>query len=73
MLESVEMKLDKFCTITKWQQQVCYHSIQEFFCSANFYKQFISSFLCLAKPIAVMLKVGKNSHFLGPFLPTPAI
>jgi hypothetical protein len=72
-LEEVEIGLDWVCTIVKWPEPTHHHDIQVFFSCANLYWHFISSFSCLAKQMTDMLKGGKNSCCLGPFLPTPVM
>ncbi len=71
--EDVEMEPDRVRTIADWPEPAYHRNIQVFLGFANFYRCFISSFSRLAKPMTDMLKGGKNGHFLGPFLPTPAM
>ncbi len=67
------MEPDRVCTISEWPEPASHHDIHVFLGFANFYRQFISSFSRLAKPMTDMLKGGKNGRFLGPFLPTLAM
>jgi hypothetical protein len=71
--EGVEIEPDIVRTIAEWPKQECYRDITIFFGFANFYRQFISSFSRLAKPMTNMLQGRKNSQFLGPFVPTRAM
>ncbi len=67
------MEPDKVCTIVEWPKPSCCCDIQVFYSFANFFRRFISSFLHLTKPMTDMPKEEKNSHFVGPFLPSQAI
>jgi hypothetical protein len=71
--DGVVMEPDRVCMITEWLEPTCYYDIQVFLSFANFYRHFISSYSCLAKPMTDMLKWRKNSHFLGPFPRTLAM
>jgi hypothetical protein len=71
--EGVEMEPDRVRTIAQWSYPASHCDIQVFLGFANFYRRFISSFSCLAKPMTDMLKGGKNGRFSGPFVPTPAM
>jgi hypothetical protein len=71
--EGVEIEPDRVRTISEWPEPVSHRDIQIFLSFAKFYKQFISSFPRLAKPMSDMLKGGKKGRFSGHFLPTPAI
>jgi hypothetical protein len=52
----VEMELDRVCKISVWPEPTCHCDIQVFLSFANFYRCFISSFLCLTKLMTNMLK-----------------
>jgi hypothetical protein len=71
--EGVKIDPDRVRTIAKWPEPASHRDIQVFLSFANFYRRYISSFSHLAKSIIVLLKARSNGHFLGPFLPTPAI
>jgi hypothetical protein len=69
MLEGVEMRPDRVCTITEWPEPTCHHDIQVFLSFANFYRCFISSYSCLAELMINMLKGGKMAVFQGSSYP----
>jgi hypothetical protein len=73
MPEGIEMEPDQVRTIAEWLEPASHCNIPVFIDFANFYRQFISSFTCLAIPMTKMQKGGKNARFLGPFIPTSAI
>ncbi len=64
-LESIEMELDMVRTIAEWPEPTCHHDIQVFLGFANFYRRFITSFSCLAKPMTDMLKGGRMATSWG--------
>jgi hypothetical protein len=68
--KGVEIEPNRVRTIAEWPEPANHHNIQVFFSFANFHERFISSFLCMAKPMIDMLKGGKNSPLSGHFLPT---
>jgi hypothetical protein len=72
-LEGGEMELNRVYTIAEWPEPTCYCDIQVVLGFANFYRCFMSNFVRLAKPMTDIIKGGKNGHFLGPILPTPAM
>ncbi len=51
----------------------CQRDIQFFLSFANFYRQFISAFSKIAKPMRDMLKGGRIGRFHGPFVPSAAL
>ncbi len=53
--EGVEMESDRVQTIAKWLEPASHRNIQVFLSFANFYRRFISSFLCIAKSMTDML------------------
>ncbi len=46
MLEGVEMEPDRVCTIDEWHETTCYCDIPVYHGFTDFYRRFMSSFLC---------------------------